>query len=65
MPWDKKTIVDSVLKTGRLMVTHEAPLTAGFASEIAATVQKDCFLQLEAPIAVRCRAACPVRPAKA
>jgi hypothetical protein len=56
MPWDKQTIVDSVRKTGRLMVTHEAPLTAGFASEIAATVQKDCFLQLEAPIAVRRRA---------
>lgn len=53
MPWDRATIVESVRKTGRLMVTHEAPLTAGFAAEIAATVQKDCFLELEAPIAVR------------
>lgn len=52
MPWDKSTIIESVRKTGRLVVTHEAPLTAGFAAEIAATVQKDCFLQLEAPIAV-------------
>ena len=50
MPWDKKTIVESVHKTGRLMVTHEAPLTAGFAAEIAASVQSECFLQLEAPI---------------
>ena len=46
-----QTIVESVRKTGRLMVTHEAPLTAGFAAEIAATVQKECFLQLEAPVA--------------
>ena len=37
---------DSVMKTGRMMVTHEAPLTAGFASEIAATIQKECFLQV-------------------
>ncbi len=55
----------SVRKTGRLMVTHEAPLTAGFAAEIAATVQKECFLQLEAPIArVRCHH-CPTANANA
>ena len=54
MPWDMETIRDSVLKTGRLMVTHEAPLTAGFAAEIAATIQKECFLHLEAPIARVC-----------
>lgn len=59
MPWDKATVVESVRKTGRLMVTHEAPLTAGFAAEIAATVQKDCFLQLEAPIARVCGADTP------
>ena len=35
-----------------LQVTHEAPLTAGFAAEIAATVQKECFLQLEAPVGI-------------
>ena len=40
MPWDMHTIRDSVLKTGRLMVTHEAPITAGFGAEIAATIQK-------------------------
>ena len=50
MPWDKHTIVESVQRTGRLMVTHEAPLTAGFAAEIAAAVQAECFLSLEAPI---------------
>ena len=40
-------------------VTHEAPLTAGFAAEIAATVQKECFLQLEAPVARVCGADTP------
>jgi 2-oxoisovalerate dehydrogenase E1 component beta subunit len=50
LPWDIETVVNSVLKTGRLVVSQEAPLTAGFASEIAATVQKECFLHLESPI---------------
>ena len=58
-PWDMQTIRDSVLKTGRLVVTHEAPLTAGFAGEIAATIQKECFLSLEAPIARVCGADTP------
>lgn len=51
VPWDIDTVVDSVLKTGRLVVTHEAPLTGGFAGEIAATIQERCFLYLESPIA--------------
>ena len=58
-PWDVHTVVDSVKKTGRLMVTHEAPLTAGFAAEISATIQKECFLSLEAPIARVCGADTP------
>lgn len=49
-PWDKETIKDSVEKTGRLIIAHEAPLTSGFGAEIAATIQKECFLHLEAPI---------------
>ena len=51
LPWDVETVAQSVLKTGRLVVTHEAPLTGGFASEIAATIQERCFLYLESPIA--------------
>lgn len=50
LPWDMETVVNSVTKTGRLVVSHEAPITGGFAAEIAATVQKECFLSLEAPI---------------
>ena len=54
LPWDVETIATSVIKTGRLVITQEAPLTAGFASEIAATIQTECFLHLESPIARVC-----------
>lgn len=50
LPWDKETIINSVKKTGRLLIAHEAPLTGGFGAEIAATVQNECFLNLEAPV---------------
>jgi 2-oxoisovalerate dehydrogenase E1 component beta subunit len=50
LPWDVETIVKSVNKTGRLIISHEAPLTGGFAAEIASTIQERCFLRLEAPI---------------
>jgi 2-oxoisovalerate dehydrogenase E1 component beta subunit len=59
MPWDMETVLNSVRKTGRLVVTHEAPLTAGFAGEIASAVQEHCFLSLEAPIARVCGADTP------
>ncbi|XP_069691999.1 2-oxoisovalerate dehydrogenase subunit beta, mitochondrial [Periplaneta americana] len=49
-PWDVDTVCNSVKKTGRVIVAHEAPLTSGFASEIAAVIQEECFLHLEAPI---------------
>ncbi|MEX1220886.1 MAG: transketolase C-terminal domain-containing protein [Idiomarina sp.] len=54
LPWDIETVAKSVTKTGRLLVTQEAPLTGGFASEIAATIQDRCFLYLESPIARVC-----------
>lgn len=50
LPWDKETIVNSVKKTGRVLIAHEAPLTGGFGAEIAATIQSECFLNLEAPV---------------
>ena len=54
LPWDVETICSSVEKTGRLLINHEAPLTAGFASEITASVQEKCFLHLESPICRVC-----------
>nr|WP_211164225.1 transketolase C-terminal domain-containing protein [Shewanella salipaludis] len=53
-PWDVDTVAKSVTKTGRLLINHEAPLTGGFAGEIAATIQEECFLSLESPIARVC-----------
>ncbi|KAM8779052.1 2-oxoisovalerate dehydrogenase subunit beta, mitochondrial isoform 4-T4 [Rhynchonycteris naso] len=54
LPWDVDTVCKSVIKTGRLLISHEAPLTGGFASEISSTVQEECFLNLEAPISRVC-----------
>ncbi|KAL7495272.1 hypothetical protein ACHAWT_003905 [Skeletonema menzelii] len=50
LPWDSDTIIRSVKKTGKLIVSHEAPITCGFGAEIAATLQQECFFHLEAPI---------------
>ena len=50
LPWDRDTVATSVSKTGRLLISHEAPLTGGFAGEITATIQERCFLSLESPI---------------
>ncbi|MCG8371152.1 MAG: alpha-ketoacid dehydrogenase subunit beta, partial [Proteobacteria bacterium] len=49
-PLDVKTLTDSVCKTGRCLVAHEATRFGGFGAELAATIQKDCFYHLEAPI---------------
>jgi len=49
-PLDSDTILASVEKTGRLVVVHEAPLTAGFGAEIAARVAEHGLLSLQAPV---------------
>jgi len=50
VPLDEKTILDSVSRTGRLVVVDECPLRGGIASEIAATVAERGFRTLKAPI---------------
>ena len=49
-PIDMDTIANSVCKTGRCVVVHEAPKTCGLGAEIAAGVMEHCFLHLEAPV---------------
>lgn len=48
-PLDVETIEASVKKTGRVVIVHEAPKTAGFGAEIASRIMETCFLYLEAP----------------
>src|SRR6185295_617132 len=49
-PWDLDTVAQSVEKTGRCVVVHEAPKTCGFGAELSASIQEHCFLHLEAPV---------------
>jgi len=49
-PFDEETVVNSVKKTGRLVVVHEAPRTGGFGAEIAALVAEEAFGYLKAPV---------------
>jgi pyruvate dehydrogenase E1 component beta subunit len=49
-PIDVETIVESVKKTGRAVIVHEAPKTGGWGAEIATLIQEHCFLYLEAPV---------------
>jgi 2-oxoisovalerate dehydrogenase E1 component beta subunit len=48
-PLDTDCVVESVRKTGRLVIAHEAPRTVGFGAEVVATVCEKAFLHLEAP----------------
>jgi 2-oxoisovalerate dehydrogenase E1 component beta subunit len=50
VPVDIATIEQSVKKTGRCLVVHEATRTSGFGAELAALVQERCFYHLEAPV---------------
>jgi len=49
-PTDFETIIKSVEKTGRAMVLHEAPKSAGFGAEIATRIQENAILSMEAPV---------------
>jgi pyruvate dehydrogenase E1 component beta subunit len=53
-PVDIDTVVASVVKTGRVVVVHEAPKTCGFGAELVALVSEKAFLHLEAPPARVC-----------
>jgi 2-oxoisovalerate dehydrogenase E1 component subunit beta len=49
-PLDARTILDSVSRTGRLIIVHEAPMTCGYGAEIAARVAAHAMTSLLAPI---------------
>ena len=49
-PLDRETMIESVVKTGRAVVVHEAVRTGGFGAEIVAQISEHALLQLEAPV---------------
>ncbi|TFY60432.1 hypothetical protein EVJ58_g5162 [Rhodofomes roseus] len=50
LPWDVDTVAESVNRTGRLVVVHEAGRVGGVGAEIGAEIQRRCFLKLNAPV---------------
>lgn len=50
IPLDKKTILESVQKTGKVLIIHEDNLTGGYGAEIAAVIAEQAFTYLDAPI---------------
>ena len=49
-PWDKAAVLTSVRKTNRALIVHEDAMTAGFGAEIVATLARECFWELDAPV---------------
>ena len=49
-PLDLQPVIDSVKKTGRCVIVHEATRTSGFGAELVSLVQEHCFYHLEAPL---------------
>ncbi|MCH7606289.1 MAG: alpha-ketoacid dehydrogenase subunit beta [Chloroflexi bacterium] len=61
-PLDKKTVIDSVKKTGKLLVVHEDNVTGGVGAEIAALVADEAFEYLDGPITRLCGPDVPTMP---
>ncbi len=50
VPFDEATVLDSVKRTARCVIVHEAPTTAGFGAEVAARIAQNAFAFLDAPV---------------
>ena len=61
-PLDKNTILNSVTKTGKLLIVHEDNLSAGVGAEVAAVVAQEAFDSLDAPITRLCGPDIPTMP---
>jgi pyruvate dehydrogenase E1 component beta subunit len=49
-PLDEATVLESVRRTGRCVVVHEAPVFSGYGAELAARITEKCFYHLESPV---------------
>ena len=50
MPWDKELVYESVKKTNKALIVHEANQTGGIGAEISASIHQDLFEHLDAPV---------------
>jgi 2-oxoisovalerate dehydrogenase E1 component beta subunit len=50
LPFDKQAVLESVVKTARAVIVHEAPKLCGFGAELAATLAEEAIEHLKAPI---------------
>lgn len=50
IPWDKETVLNSVRKTGKVIVLHEDTLVNGFGGEISSVISEEIFEELDAPV---------------
>lgn len=60
VPLDKDTLIQSVIKTGRAVVVHEAHRTGGWGAEIASMITEEAFKYLDAPVGRLGAKACPL-----
>jgi 2-oxoisovalerate dehydrogenase E1 component len=50
LPWDRDAVINSVKKTGKVIILHEDTMTGGVGAEIAAVIAAECFQHLDAPV---------------
>jgi 2-oxoisovalerate dehydrogenase E1 component len=60
IPWDRAAVLASVKKTGKCLVVHEDTFTGGFAGEIIATIAREAFEYLDAPLERLTSPDCPI-----
>lgn len=62
IPLDKEAIIESVKKTGKVLVIHEDNKTGGFAGEVSAVISEEALFELDAPIKRLCGPDVPAMP---
>jgi len=50
LPLDKESIIESVKRTGKVLILHEATMTGGVGAELSAIISENCFEYLDAPV---------------
>lgn len=59
-PWDHETVLESVKKTGRVLVVNEAPKIGGLAADVSAVISEEAFHDLKTPIQRVCGMDVPI-----